>query len=44
VIGLSVIAFMIECSPKMLRKLKKQLEMCLIGYVVVKFTKMNKML
>jgi hypothetical protein len=41
---LSIVVFMLECAPKLLRKLKKQFEMCLMCYVVVKFTKINKML
>jgi hypothetical protein len=41
---LSFIVFLAECAPKLMKKLKKQFEMCLMCYVVVKFTMMNKML
>jgi hypothetical protein len=40
-LSLSVLAFIIECTPKVI---KKMFEMCLVCYIVVKFTKMNKML
>jgi hypothetical protein len=43
-LGLSMIVFIIKCAPKLLKKLKKQFEMGLMCYVVVKFTRMNKML
>jgi hypothetical protein len=43
-LSLSVLAFIIECTPNVIRKLKKMFEICLICYIVVKFTKMNKML
>jgi hypothetical protein len=43
-LGLSMIVFMAECAPKLMIKLKKQFEMCLMCYIVVKFTRMNKML
>jgi hypothetical protein len=40
-LGLSVVAFIVECTPKVLRKLFSLFLAC---YIVVKFTKMNKML
>jgi hypothetical protein len=43
-LGLSTIAFAFECSPILLKKLKKLISISVACYVVVKFTKMNKML
>jgi hypothetical protein len=40
-LSLSVAAFICECAPKVSRKL---FNLCLSCYIVVKFTKMNKML
>jgi hypothetical protein len=40
-LGLSVVAFVVECTPKVSRKL---FHLCLACYIVVKFTKMKKML
>jgi hypothetical protein len=40
-LSLSVLAFVIECTPKVI---KKMFGICLMCYIVVKFTKMNKML
>jgi hypothetical protein len=40
-LSLSIVAFIYECTPLLSRKLFK---LCLSCYIVVKFTKMNKML
>jgi hypothetical protein len=42
--ALSIVTFSIECAPKLRRIIKKQCEMCLMSYVVVKFMKMKKLL
>jgi hypothetical protein len=43
-LALSIIAFAAECAPKLLRSTKKWIQRCVMGYVVMKFTRMNKML
>jgi hypothetical protein len=44
----SMVVFAAECGPKLVRDLKKWfkkwVEVCLLCYIVVKFTRMNKML
>jgi hypothetical protein len=40
-LGLSVLIFMIECGPKLVKKLFHSFLPC---YIVVKFTRMNRML
>jgi hypothetical protein len=40
-LGLSGIAFLVECAPILIKKLSR---MCLACYIVINFTRMNKML
>jgi hypothetical protein len=42
-LGLSCVAFAVELLPTLMRKLKKMIDMSVACYVVVKFTRMNKM-
>jgi hypothetical protein len=41
---LSLAVFVAEFLPKLLKKLKECVEVCLVCYIVIKFTRMNKML
>jgi hypothetical protein len=41
-LGLSIVAFSVECAPILCRKLKKLIGMSFACYAVVKFTRMNK--
>jgi hypothetical protein len=43
-LAVSFVAFLAECTPKVGMKLKRQLELCVACFVVVQFTKLNKML
>jgi hypothetical protein len=40
----SLVVFAIECTPKILRKMKKLFQICVMAYIVVKFIRMNKLL
>jgi hypothetical protein len=42
-LAVSIVAFVAECTPKLMRKLKTQIEICVACFVVVKFVKMKKM-
>jgi hypothetical protein len=43
-LGISVIAFAAECAPMLIRKFKRWFGLSVVLYVVVKFTRMNRML
>jgi hypothetical protein len=43
-LALSFVAFLAECTPKLIRNLKRQMELCVACFAVMKFTKQNKVM